>query len=67
MAGRPHVTATVSDWELAELAHYRRCGWSLWELACHYGVTERTVSRWLRRMRADATRADSRPAVVQNE
>lgn len=67
MAGRPSGTLAVSDWELAELAHYRRCGWTLWELASHYGVTERTVQRYLRRAGVEPLRADSRPASAQNE
>lgn len=40
----------LSDWELAEMAHHARCGWTLRELASHYGLSERSVQRILRRM-----------------
>ena len=62
MAGPPALSA----WEVAELVHYHAHGWTVQELAWHYGVCERTVQRILRRA-ADALRADSRPAVAQNE
>lgn len=32
------------------MAHYARCGWTLYELASHYGLSERSVQRILRRM-----------------
>lgn len=57
----------LSEWEADELAAHARCGWTLHELARFYGVSERTVQRYLRRAGADALRADSRPAVRENE
>ena len=48
----------LSDWELDELLMHSRAGWTARELAHYYGVSERTVSRYLRA----AGSADSRPA-----
>lgn len=56
----------LSAWEIAELVHYHAHGWTVRELAWHYGICERTVQRIVRRV-ADALRADSRPAVARNE
>jgi len=44
MAGK----SPLSDWELAEMEHYYRHGWTSWELAGHYGVSVRTVDRIMR-------------------
>ena len=57
----------LSDWELAELAHHARCGWSLYELASYYGLSERSVQRILRRMPPEPLRADSSDAGDENE
>jgi hypothetical protein len=56
--GRPRGTTALSDWELDELRALRRGGWSKAALAVTYGVSERTVSRYLRA----AQDADSRHA-----
>lgn len=64
---RPRGTGRLSDWELAEMAHHARCGWSLFELASHYGLSERTVQRILRRMPPEPLRADSSAAWDENE
>ena len=64
---RPRGTGRLSEWELAELAHYARRGWSLFELASHYGLSERTVQRILRRMPPEPLRADSIAAMDENE
>lgn len=50
----------LSDWEVAEMAHHARCGWSLYELASHYGLSERSVQRMLRRMSADECTKEGR-------
>lgn len=57
----------LSDWELAEMAHYARCGWSLFELASHYGLSERSVQRILRRMPQEPLRAEISAASDENE
>lgn len=57
----------LSDWELAEMAHYARCGWTLRELACHYGLSERSVQRILRGMPQEPRRADSSAAKRETE
>lgn len=57
----------LSDWELAEMAHYARCGWSLYELASYYGISERSVQRILRRMPQEPTRASQSAAKRENE
>lgn len=54
MRGRPYGTIALSEWEIDELPHHRRRGWSLQALASYYGVSERTVSRYLRRARRDS-------------
>lgn len=53
-----------SDWEMSELAYYHRRDWTTRELASHYGLSERTVRRYLRR---DALRADSSAASTEME
>ena len=57
----------LSDWEMAEMAHYARCGWTLRELASHYGLSERSVQRILRRMPQEPRRADSSAAKRETE
>lgn len=54
MRGRPYGTIALSEWEVNELLHHRRCGWTLKALASYYGVSIRTVSRYLRRARRDS-------------
>ena len=44
-------TNKLSQWEIDELLYYRRGGWTCFELASHYGITERTVTRILARER----------------
>lgn len=64
---RPRGTGRLSDWELAELAHHARCGWSLYELACFYGISERSVQRILRRMPQEPRRASQSAAKRETE
>ena len=47
MSGRGRC-ASMSEWEIDEMEHYKRCGWSNYELACYYGVSDRTIRRILR-------------------
>lgn len=42
-----------SDWELSEMAHLHRCGWTARSLATLYGVSERCIQRRLMAMRAE--------------
>jgi Mor family transcriptional regulator len=49
------------------MAHYARCGWSLFELASHYGLSERSVQRILRRMPQEPLRAEISAAEDENE
>lgn len=60
MAGK----CALSGWTTRELAYYRRRGWTTRELASHYGLSERTVRRYLRR---EALRADSIAARTEME
>lgn len=64
---RPRGTGRLSDWEVAEMAHHARCGWSLFELASHYGLSERSVQRILRRMPQEPSRASQSAAKRENE
>ena len=48
-----------SDWELSEMAHLRRHGWTARSLASLYGVTERSIQRRLRAMDGKPRRGDS--------
>ena len=57
----------LADWELAEMAHYARCGWSLYELASYYGISERSVQRILRRMPQEPNRRPQSAARDENE
>ena len=41
----------LSEWELDELLMHARAGWTARELAHYYGVSERTVVRYLRQAR----------------
>ena len=54
MRGRPRGTTALSDWEMDELLMHARAGWRASELAHYYGVSERTVFRYLRRARRDS-------------
>lgn len=64
---RPRGTGRLAEWEVAEMAHYAKRGWTLYELASHYGLSERTVQRILRRMPPEPLRADSSAAGDENE
>lgn len=63
----PREPRAWSDWELAEMAHHARCGWTLYELASHYGISERSVQRILRRMPQEPSRASQSAAKRENE
>lgn len=65
MAGRPRGTYALSEWEIEELAHYARAGWTQEALARYYRVSTKTVGRVLRRY--EATRADLSHAKAENE
>ena len=39
------MSRVLSDWEVEELAYYRRRGWRWRELARYYQVSERAVMR----------------------
>lgn len=52
--GRPRGTTALSEWEMDELMMHARAGWTARELASYYGVSERTVVRYLRRARRDS-------------
>lgn len=45
------MRCTLSDWEVDEMLALHRGGWPTIALATFYGITERTVSRILRRER----------------
>ncbi len=64
---RPRGTGRLAEWEVAEMAHYARCGWSLFELASHYGLSERSVQRILRRMPQEPPRASQSAAKRETE
>ena len=64
---RPRGTGRLAEWEVAEMAHYARCGWSLFELASHYGLSERTVQRIMRRMPQEPCRAEISATGDENE
>lgn len=64
---RPSGTGRLAEWEVAEMAHYAKCGWTLYELASHYGLSERSVQRILRRMPRDAAVAPQGVARRENE
>lgn len=65
MAGRPRGTYALSDWEIDELVHYARAGWTQEALASYYRTSKRTVRRVLRRY--EAARADSSHAKGKND
>ena len=54
MRGRPYGTTALSEWEVDELLHHHRRGWSLEALASYYGVSTRTVLRYVRRAERDS-------------
>lgn len=64
---RPRGTGRLAEWEVAEMAHYARCGWSLYELASFYGISERSVQRILRRMPRGAAGASQSAAKRETE
>lgn len=49
------------------MAHYAKCGWTLYELASHYGLSERSVQRILRRMPPEPSRASQSAAKRETE
>lgn len=49
------------------MAHYAKCGWTLYELASHYGLSERSVQRILRRMPQEPPRASQSAAKRETE
>lgn len=53
-----------SDWELSEMDHLHRCGWTARSLATLYGCSERAIQRRLRAMRAERP-ADMRSVATQ--
>ena len=60
----PRGTPAWSDWELSEMAHLHRCGWTARSLATLYGVSERCIQRRLRSMQTERP-AEMRPAATQ--
>ena len=60
MRGRPSGTTALSEWEVDELLHHRLRGWFLEALASYYGVSTRTVSRYVRRAERDSGPATRR-------
>lgn len=65
MAGRPKGSGyALSEWEVAEMCHYLRVGWTQQEVAWHYGICTKTVQRIERR---EGLRADSRRAGAISE
>lgn len=62
MAGK----TALSDWELRELEHYARCGWTAQELGWHYGLNERSVQRLLRRLGVDERVKEGGPLMASN-
>lgn len=56
MAGREGQGRKLADWEVEELLAMRRRGASLREVADCFGLSERTVSRYLRRYGDDGSR-----------
>jgi transposase len=60
------MTFALSDWEMQEMAHYRRGGWTERELASYYRVSEKTVQRILRRLGVEPLRAARSHATTEN-
>ena len=60
MRSRPYGTVAISEWEVNELLHHRRCGWTLKALASYYGLSTRTISRYVRRAERDSGPATRR-------
>lgn len=65
MAGRPRGTYALSDWEIDELAHYARAGWTQEALERYYRVSTKTVGRVMQRL--EALRADLSPCKGKTE
>ena len=60
--GRPRGTFAISDWEMDELLWYHSRGWTADTLASYYGISSKTVERYLRRARGGAAGRVSSPA-----
>lgn len=58
------MRCTLSDWEVDEMLALHRGGWPTIALATFYGITERTVSRILRRERDRRGRNETRSPVT---
>ena len=61
------MTFALSDWEMQELAYYRRGDWTEWQLASHYRVSEKTVQRILRRLAVEPSRPRQSHATTEND
>ena len=61
------MTFALSDWEMDEMAYYRRGGWTEWELASHYRVSEKTVQRILRRLAVEPRKGVLSHATTKND
>ena len=61
------MTFALSDWEMSEMAYYRRGGWTEWQLASHYRVSEKTVQRILRRLAVEPSRPRQSHATTEND
>ena len=61
------MTFALSDWEMDEMAYYRRGGWTEWQLASHYRVSEKTVQRILRRLGVERTGHVRSRATTEND
>lgn len=61
------MTFALSEWEMSEMAYYRRGDWTEWELACHYRVSEKTVQRILRRLAVERAGHDRSHATTKND
>lgn len=53
MAGRKGQGCKLAGWEVEELLSMRRRGAAVREIAARFGVSERTVHRYLRRFGRD--------------
>lgn len=60
-------TFALSEWEMQELAYCRRGGWTEWQLASHYRVSEKTVQRILRRLAVEPSRPRQSHATTEND
>ena len=49
------------------MAYYRRGGWTEWQLASHYRVSEKTVQRILSRLAVEPSRPRQSHATTETE